>query len=48
MGVAEEAAGLKSLEFGAEFGDADHFCDGGGEGGGFNEVFEGALGVFDD
>lgn len=48
MGGAEGAAGFEGAEFGAEFADADDFGDCGGERGGYDEVFEGALGVFDD
>lgn len=48
VGGAEGAAGFEGAEFGAEFADADDFGDCGGEGGGYDEVFEGALGVFDD
>lgn len=48
MGGAEGAAGFEGAEFGAELADADDFGDCGGEGGGCDEVLEGALGVFDD
>lgn len=48
MGGAEGAAGFEGAEFSAELADADDFGDCGGEGSGCDEVFEGALGVFDD
>lgn len=48
VGGTEGAARFEGAEFGAELADADDFGDCGGEGGGCDEVFEGALGVFDD
>lgn len=48
VGVAEETERFEGLELGAQFADSDDAGDGGGETGGVDEVFEGALGVFDN
>lgn len=48
VGVTEETERFERLELGAQLADSDDAGDGGGETGGDDEIFEGALGVLDN